>query len=165
MTEETRTIKVDVDPGLLFGTVFVPVGKTVAAPKSRADVLLKDKHCSPADGAKPHFTDLYPQPTDAQAAAYAAKVEDRANAPVSEFMDWPSYGQLNKGGLTTVDQLKLYIAENGTLWSKKLELTDEQVEEIEATLEKLDAPKGKAKAKPKVEPKVEAPPEGEPQAE
>ena len=143
MSEETRVIVVDVDPGLLLGTVFVPQGKSAAVPKSRADVLVKDKHATDATGTTPDFADLYPQPTDKQAAAQQAKEDARKEAPVSELIEWPAYGQLNKGGILTVDALKTYIAENGTLWAKKLELTDDDVVAIEAELKKLDAPKKK----------------------
>ena len=147
--ESTRTIKVEVDPGLLLGTVFVLLGQTAAVPKSRADVLVRDKHCSAADGADPDFADIFPQPTDEQLAAAAAKEAANAAKPISELIDWPGYGQLNKGGLTTVDGLKTYIAENGTLWAKRLELSDEDIVAIE---ERLAEP---AKKKPAKKPAAE----------
>lgn len=140
MSEETRTIVIDVEPGLLLGTVWIPKGKSVAAPKSRADVLVKDGHAIDATGQTPDFDDLYPQPTEKQKAAQQAKEDAKANAPTSELIDWPAYTQLNMGGILTVDSLKTYIEENGTLWAKKLDLSDEDVTALEAKLKAMDKP-------------------------
>jgi hypothetical protein len=153
MSEETRTVVIDVDPGLLIGSVFVPRGKSAAVPKSRADVLVKDKHATDATGQTPDFADLHPAPTEKQAAAQLAKEDARNNAPTSELMDWPAYTQLNMGGILTVEQLRTYRAENGTLWAKKLSLTDEDAIAVESELEKLETPEPPKKKKaPKAEP-------------
>jgi hypothetical protein len=143
--EETRVVRIEVDPGLLLGTVFVSKGQTAAVPRSRADVLLKDKHASEADGP-PDFADLHPQPTEKQLATQEAKEAARANAAASKLIDWPGYAELNKGGILTVDQLRTYIAENGTLWAEKLALSDDDVEAIDKKLKKLTGT-SKAKAK------------------
>lgn len=148
MSEETRTIVIDVEPGLLLGTVFVPKGKSVAAPKSRADVLVKDGHAIDATGQTPDFDELYPQPTEKQKAAQQAKEDARTNAPTSELIEWPAYTKLNMGGILTVESLKTYIAENGTLWAKKLDLSDDEIVAVEAELKKAEKPATKKKDKP-----------------
>lgn len=150
MSEETRIVRVTKDPGLLLGHVWVPLGKTAVIDRTRADSLIRDQLCSKADGETPDFTDLYPQPTPEQIEAQVTAEEAYRNTDASQLSNWPAYPKLNAGGLTTVEQLQTYIAENGTLWATRIELTDEEVVAVEAQLKKLTTKTAAAKpaAKP-----------------
>lgn len=133
MSDETRVIKVEKEPGLLLGNVWVPVGKSAAVDRTKAETLIREKACSAFDGT-PDFANIFPEPTKAQLAKTAEKEAAKLNKPASELIDFPAYAQLNKGGLTTVEQLKKFIADKPNDWQTELVLTDEDVAAIQKKL-------------------------------
>lgn len=148
MSDESRPVKVVTDPGLLLGAVWVPKDGTALVERTRAEQLVKDGHCARFDSLEVDFPDLYPKQTAEELEAIRLADEARRNQPASQLIEWPAYMKLNAGGLTDSDQLKTYIAENGTLWAKRLDLTDEEIIAVETKLKELDGkPAAKAKAK------------------
>lgn len=133
MSDETRVIKVETDPGLLLGNVWVRKGQSAVVDRTKADTLIREKACSLHDG-KPDFEDIFPKPTEVQAAKQAAKEAAKLAAPASELADFPAYAQLNKGGLTTVEQLKKFISDKPNDWQTELVLTDEDAAAIQKKL-------------------------------
>lgn len=150
-TEETTIVRVLVHPGLLLGLIWVAVGKTVAVAKSRATQLLADKHCASApEVTEPDYSTCYPEPSTEQIEAASQVTEQFLARPASALTEFPNYEQLNKGGLTTTDQLKQYIEDNGAKrWFENLGLTAEEgaavISHLEATAD--PAPTGGKKKK------------------
>ena len=139
-SEETVVVKVVAAGGLLLGGVWVPEGDTAPLAKTRADQMVKDGHVERCpDGTEPDFPTLHPIPTPEQLEASRLAAEARANTPASELADWPHYIELNRAALRTLDDVKTFFEQNGSLSATKLALTDEQVVEIVAYGQKLEA--------------------------
>lgn len=146
--EKTLNLKMDVKPGLNLGRVFVPYGKTVTVPRSRAESLLKSKKCSEYSGdAEIDFPTPYAPQSAEQKKKSAEKFIESLQTEASELTAWPAYMQLNKGGLTTVESLKAFVAASPKDWDAKLQLTAEDKAAVEAELKKLEKPKAKPAAK------------------
>ena len=155
----------NVKPGRKLGRVFIPFGKTVAVPKSRAESLLKAQKCVESDSAEADFPDVYGPPNADNVAAAAFVRREKLETPASELASFTHYTALNKVGLTTVEGLKNWLSDetkDAADAAAKLELEVADVETIVAELEKADvetivaelekadkpAAKPKAKGKP-----------------
>lgn len=146
MSEETQILKIDKKPGLTIGRMFVPYGKTCNVPKTRAEQLVKNKRATLQPvGTAVDFPDLYSPPSKEKLAARKNADGELRDKEASELLTWPAYMQLNKGGLTTVEGLKTFIAESPKDWDAKLELTAEDKAAVEAELKKVGK---KSTAKP-----------------
>jgi hypothetical protein len=149
MSDEKQIIlKVDVKPGLNLGRQWIPAGKTVNVPKSRAESLIKSKKCSEQpDGTAVDFPAPYAPQSPASAKKSAEAFKESLNSDASALADWPAYMQLNKGGLTSVEGLRAYLEANPNDWDTKLELTAEDKAAVLAQLKKTEKPKAPPKGK------------------
>lgn len=140
---ETRTIKITAEGGLLIGNTFVETGKTASVPKERAESLIRSKVAEAAEGDA-DFPTPYAGPDAETVATIEATDKAKREAPASELAEFPAYAKLNKGGLTTLDGLKTYIADNPNDWATLLTLDDEEAAAVAAKLKPAKAKKAAA---------------------